>query len=81
MGRTKGINHEMVGCNSRLDTIQAAILNIKLAHLDEYIEARRDAADYYDKGFAGNPKITTPYRADFCKHVFHQYTIKTGRSG
>jgi dTDP-4-amino-4,6-dideoxygalactose transaminase len=75
-GQNKRYYHEMVGCNSRLDTIQAAVLNIKLAHLDEYIEARRDAAGYYDKGFAGNPKITTPYRAEFCKHVFHQYTLK-----
>jgi dTDP-4-amino-4,6-dideoxygalactose transaminase len=75
-GQNKRYYHEMVGCNSRLDTIQAAVLNIKLKHLDEYIDARRDAADYYDKGFAGNPKITTPYRAEFCKHVFHQYTLK-----
>ena len=75
-GQDKRYYHELVGCNSRLDTMQAAVLNIKLAHLDEYIDARRNAADYYDKGFAGNPKITTPYRADFCKHVFHQYTLK-----
>jgi dTDP-4-amino-4,6-dideoxygalactose transaminase len=67
--------HEMVGCNSRLDTIQAAVLKIKLGHLDEYIAARRAAADYYDQAFSGHPKITTPFRATFCKHVFHQYTI------
>lgn len=67
--------HDMVGCNSRLDALQAAILNIKLPLLDKYIDARRKAADFYDKAFAGNKKITTPYRADYCKHVFHQYTL------
>ncbi len=67
--------HDMVGCNSRLDALQAAILNIKLPLLDQYIDARRKAADFYDNAFAGNDKITTPYRADYCKHVFHQYTL------
>ena len=67
--------HEMVGCNSRLDALQAAILNIKLPLLDSYIDARRKAADFYDKAFAGNEKITIPFRADYCKHVFHQYTL------
>lgn len=68
--------HEMVGCNSRLDAIQAAILNIKLPLLDGYINSRRKAADYYDQGFAGHEKITTPYRAPYSRHVFHQYTLK-----
>lgn len=67
--------HDWVGCNSRLDALQAAILNIKLPLLDDYIDARIRAADFYDKAFAGNAKITTPYRADYCKHVFHQYTL------
>lgn len=67
--------HEIVGCNSRLDALQAAILNIKLPLLDSYIEARRKAADYYDNAFAENKNITTPFRADYCKHVFHQYTL------
>ena len=68
--------HEMVGCNSRLDTIQAAILRIKLRHLDSYCDARRAAADYYDHAFANHPKITTPFRAANAVHVFHQYTLK-----
>src|SRR5688572_3534967 len=68
--------HDLVGCNSRLDTIQAAILDIKLKHLDEYVAARRKAADYYDKAFAGCSNITVPYRAPYCRHVFHQYTIQ-----
>lgn len=67
--------HEVVGCNSRLDSIQAAVLNIKLPLLDDYVDARRKAADFYDKSFANNPKITTPFRAAYCKHVFHQYTL------
>ena len=67
--------HDWVGCNSRLDALQAAILNIKLPLLDSYINARIKAADFYDKAFANNKKITTPYRADYCKHVFHQYTL------
>lgn len=67
--------HDVVGCNSRLDALQAAILNIKLPLLDSYIAARIKAADFYDKAFAGNRKITTPFRATYCKHVFHQYTM------
>jgi len=67
--------HDIVGCNSRLDTVQAAILDIKLKHLDEYILARRKAADFYDNAFANHPKITTPFRAAYNDHVFHQYTL------
>ena len=74
-GQQKRYYHEIVGCNSRLDTIQAAILDIKLKHLDEYIAARRKAADFYDKAFANNSKIKTPYRAPYCNHAFHQYTL------
>lgn len=74
-GQSKRYYHDVVGCNSRLDTIQAAILNIKLKHLDEYAAARRKAADHYDKTFAHHPKIRTPYRAEYSNHVFHQYTL------
>ena len=74
-GQKKRYYHEMVGCNSRLDALQAAILNIKLPLLDSYIHARRNVADFYDNAFANNEKITTPFRADYCKHVFHQYTL------
>ena len=61
--------------NSRLDTIQAAILGIKLPHLDEYIDARNKAAAFYDKAFAGHSKIKTPARNKKSNHVFHQYTL------
>jgi UDP-2-acetamido-2-deoxy-ribo-hexuluronate aminotransferase len=67
--------HDVVGCNSRLDAIQAAILNIKLGELDNYIAARNAAADFYTKAFANNPKITTPSVASYSNHVFHQYTL------
>jgi UDP-2-acetamido-2-deoxy-ribo-hexuluronate aminotransferase len=74
-GQSRQYYHDVVGCNSRLDSIQAAILDIKLKHLDQYILARRKAADYYDKAFTGHSKITTPYRAPYSYHVFHQYTL------
>ncbi len=74
-GQSKRYYHDIVGCNSRLDTIQAAVLEIKLKYLDSYIESRRKVADFYDRTFAGNPKIITRYRAHYCKHVFHQYTL------
>ena len=67
--------HDLVGCNSRLDTIQAAVLNIKLRYLDKYINARKVVADAYDKAFTGHSKITTPHRAVYSDHVFHQYTL------
>lgn len=69
-------HHELVGCNSRLDNIQAAVLNVKLPHLDEYCKARRAAADYYDNAFANHPNIATPARSEFSYHVYHQYTLK-----
>lgn len=74
-GQSKRYYHDRVGCNSRLDSIQAAILNIKLQHLDEYTTARQKAAAYYDKAFANHPKITVPYRDPSSTHVYHQYTV------
>ncbi|AYZ11454.1 DegT/DnrJ/EryC1/StrS family aminotransferase [Chryseobacterium arthrosphaerae] len=68
--------HDEVGVNSRLDSIQAAVLRKKLPHLDSYNEARRKAADYYDEAFAGNPNILTPKRSENSTHVFHQYTLR-----
>ena len=67
--------HDRVGINSRLDAMQAAVLNVKLKKLDEYIEARRILADTYDEAFSGLPGVTIPYRASYTKHVFHQYTL------
>lgn len=67
--------HDYVGINSRLDTMQAAILNVKLKYLDEYASARQKAAEFYHKAFAGCPQIITPVTAGFTSHVFHQYTL------
>ena len=74
-GQSKRYYHDVVGCNSRLDAIQAAILDIKLKHLDSYIDARRNAADFYDNAFMGIDALETPFRAKNSKHVFHQYTL------
>lgn len=76
-GMTVRYYHDYIGVNSRLDSIQAAVLDVKLGHLDEYNDARRKAADFYDKAFANNPKIKTPVRAKNSTHVFHQYTLVT----
>jgi UDP-2-acetamido-2-deoxy-ribo-hexuluronate aminotransferase len=67
--------HDTIGVNSRLDSIQAVVLGVKLRHLDEYAAKRRAAADYYDRAFAGNPKLKTPVRYENSNHVFHQYTL------
>jgi len=75
-GQKERYYHEMVGCNSRLDSMQAAVLRIKLRHLDEYCDARRAVADYYDNAFKGNANIVTPFRAAYTHHVFHQYTLQ-----
>lgn len=67
--------HDFIGVNSRLDSIQAAILNVKLQNLDQYIKARQTAAEYYDSAFANISRIKLPTRSSFTTHVFHQYTI------
>lgn len=67
--------HDLVGVNSRLDAIQAAILGVKLRYLDEFAEARRRAAAYYDKAFADVAALTRPVRQHNSTHVFHQYTL------
>jgi len=67
--------HDMVGVNSRLDSIQAAILDVKLKHLDEYASARSKAAAYYSERLQAHPQIKTPVSSPFTTHVFHQYTL------
>ena len=69
-------HHDMIGVNSRLDSIQAAVLDAKLPHLDEYIAARQRAASYYDEAFSGNAKLLIPGRQPHSTHVFHQYTLR-----
>lgn len=75
-GQAKQYYHSVIGVNSRLDSIQAAILNVKLKYLDEYCEARRRAADFYDAAFAEIEDLETPVRSPHSTHVFHQYTLK-----
>ena len=75
-GQSKQYHHDVVGCNSRLDNIQAAVLRIKLKELDNYNNARQKVAEHYDNFFRQFPQIITPARADRSTHVFHQYTLK-----
>lgn len=74
-GQSRRYYHDIVGCNSRLDSIQAAVLNIKLRNLDDYNHARKAVADHYGNAFADAPGVITPYRAPWSTHVFHQYTM------
>lgn len=80
-GQEKKYYHKVLGCNSRLDTIQAAILNIKLKYLDKYSNARNKMANYYDSAFVNIDAIQTPVRQNNSTHVFHQYTmlVKNGK--
>ncbi len=74
-GQSTQYVYDILGINSRLDSIQAAVLKVKLKYLDNYAAARNTAAAYYDKSFANNPKIKIPVRAKNSSHVFHQYTL------
>lgn len=75
-GQEKKYYHKVLGCNSRLDTIQAAILNIKLNYLDQYSTARNKMASYYDEAFSAIQELEAPARQHNSSHVFHQYTMK-----
>lgn len=70
---------DLVGVNSRLDTLQAAILDVKLKYLDEYAAARNKVAELYDDAFTNLNEVTTPFRAPYSTHVFHQYTLKLNK--
>jgi UDP-2-acetamido-2-deoxy-ribo-hexuluronate aminotransferase len=74
-GMTVRYYHDDIGVNSRLDSIQAAVLNVKLKHLDEYAQARQQVAAAYDKAFKDQPELTIPARFSRSTHVFHQYTL------
>ncbi|MFZ9981806.1 MAG: DegT/DnrJ/EryC1/StrS family aminotransferase [Cyclobacteriaceae bacterium] len=78
-GQRKKYHHELVGVNSRLDTMQAAILDVKLRHLPEYERSRREVADYYDRHLSDIPGLQTPLRMSYSSHVFHQYTLQVSR--
>ena len=75
-GQSERYYHDSIGVNSRLDSIQAAILKVKLKYLDDYNQARQQVAEVYNEAFAATDEIITPVTADFTTHVYHQYTIK-----
>ncbi|MCO6509372.1 MAG: DegT/DnrJ/EryC1/StrS family aminotransferase [Aridibacter famidurans] len=75
-GQSRTYYHDVIGVNSRLDSIQAAVLDVKLKYLDEYAAARNSVADRYDEAFEGAEEIQTPKRQPNSTHVFHQYTIR-----
>lgn len=75
-GQSRKYYHDSIGVNSRLDTLQAAILRVKLKHLSRYTASRNEVANRYDAAFGGHPDIQIPERASNSTHVFHQYTIK-----
>ena len=69
-------HHDSIGVNSRLDTLQASILNVKLKYLNEYTRKRNEVADYYDKALASVKQFALPHRESYSTHAFHQYTIR-----
>ena len=75
-GESKKYHHKLIGCNSRLDSLQAVILNIKLKYLDDYNSNRRIMADNYNKTFQNINNIQTPIKINNSTHVYHQYTLK-----
>jgi dTDP-4-amino-4,6-dideoxygalactose transaminase len=79
-GQSERYYHSVIGVNSRLDTVQAAILDIKLKHLDEYASARQNAAAFYDDAFKNVEELQTPVRGKNSTHVFHQYTLQVKNS-
>lgn len=80
-GQKVKYHHDVIGVNSRLDTLQAAVLNVKLKYLEEYCESRKAVADYYDRFLKEIAQIKIPFRASYSNHVFNQYTlqIKNGK--
>jgi dTDP-4-amino-4,6-dideoxygalactose transaminase len=75
-GMKEKYHYNDIGINSRLDTVQAAILGVKLRYLDQFNTARRTVADFYDKSFAGCSSINLPERSNYSSQIFHQYTIR-----
>jgi dTDP-4-amino-4,6-dideoxygalactose transaminase len=75
-GQSRKYYHDSIGVNSRLDTLQAAILRVKLRYLDSYTTARQHVASVYDEAFIGHKHIQIPQRTPWSTHVFHQYTLK-----
>ena len=75
-GQQVKYHHQLIGCNSRLDTLQAAILQVKLRHLDQFNQARQAVAQRYDAALGSCPGITIPAKCNDSSHVYHQYTVQ-----
>lgn len=75
-GAKKKYHNEMIGCNSRLDELQAAVLRVKLLHIDEWNESRRKVAQTYNGFLEDIPGVVAPYEAPYAKHIYHQYTVR-----
>ena len=75
-GQKKKYHHSVIGCNSRLDTIHAAVLNVKLKYMDEFLSNRQKAAEYYFAELSGTNGITLPQKMNYAKHTFNQFTLK-----
>ncbi|MGM9759895.1 MAG: DegT/DnrJ/EryC1/StrS family aminotransferase [Parabacteroides sp.] len=75
-GQSVKYHHRRIGCNSRLDTLQAAVLQVKLRHIEEFTKARQKVAAYYDKALQGVEGLRIPYKAPYSSHVYHQYTVQ-----
>ncbi len=78
-GQSTKYYHDEIGCNSRLDTIQASILNVKLPYLNEFITSRQRAAEFYNKALSEISQVVTPQTSPFTTHTFHQYTIRLSK--
>lgn len=79
-GQSQKYVHDRIGINSRLDTIQAAILSVKLNQLDDFNKRRQSVASIYDQELSNIQNITIPHKEKYSEHVYHQYTIKIGDS-
>ncbi len=75
-GQERKYHHRLIGCNSRLDTLQAAVLNVKLKHVDEFTAARRAVAARYSAALGGCDRLLLPRKSRFSTHVYHQYTLR-----
>ena len=78
-GQEVKYHHKRIGCNSRLDTLQAAVLEVKLPHIDAFTETRRQVALRYDAAFGNDERWSIPYRAPYSTHVYHQYTLRVAK--
>ena len=75
-GQQQKYHHKIIGCNSRLDTLQAAVLDVKLPHLEEFTVARQQVAKRYDEAFDQDSRWQIPSKAPYSTHVYHQYTLQ-----